>query len=149
MANDDEKPHDWDPERERAQVDPDKLARTWVRAAADEAAKIDQEAQARAAKLRELKGEGLRPVVHYAVPPAALQLAVRKITNGYMVTYGLVPVGYPADQSCLQEAFAADSTEVHAVVLRLLREFFEGKLAKPGYGTPPGPFIGGVGPVEG
>jgi len=43
MAGDDEKPHDWDPERERAQVDPDKLARMWVRAAAEEATKIEEE----------------------------------------------------------------------------------------------------------
>lgn len=139
MADDDEKPHDWDPDREKRQTDPEALARSFVRAAADEQAKIDKEKAGRV----QSRSAYLCP----APPLLDLQVGLHKITNGYLVLWGLAPVGYPADRSHTQEVFAVDATEVHAVVLRLLREFFEGKLPAAGYGTPPGPFIGGMGPV--
>ena len=129
MADDDEKPHDWDPDREKRQTDPIEMAKALAKAYGEE-----MRAQ-----------EGARVAKMPPPPPMDLRVRVHKISNGYVVAYGQAPTDYPGDRSSSLEAFAADAAEVHAVVLRLLREFFEGKLAQDGYGAPPGPFIGGVG----
>ena len=123
---------DWDPDKERRQTDPVEQAKAVAKAFAEEARRQQDIDRSRSAPI--------------APPPMDLQIGIHKITNGFVVLYALMPVGYPADRSGAQETFAADATEVHAVVLRLLREFFDGKMGRPGYETPPGPFVGGVGP---
>ena len=137
MADDDEKPHDWDPDREKRQTDPVEMAKALAKAYGEE-----MRAQ-----------EAVREAQLPPPPPMDLQVRIHKISNGHVVLWGQAPAGYPNDHSSVQEVFAADSPEVHAVVLKLLREFFDGKLLRKGRGTPPGPFIGGggpgLGPVEG
>lgn len=123
---------DWDPDKERRQTDPVEQAKAVAKAFAEEARRQQDIDRSRSAPI--------------APPPMDLQIGIHKITNGYVVLWGLATPGYPAGREITQEAFAADSTEVHAVVLRLLRELFEGKLTRNAYGAPPGPFIGGVGP---
>ena len=133
MADDDEKPHDWDPDREKRQTDPTEMAKALARGYYEE--------------MR--KQEAARIAQAPPPPPMDLQMGIHKISNGYVVLWGQAPPGYPADRSCTQEAFASGPPEVHAVVLKLLREFFDGKLPLAGRGTPPGPFIGGpISPEE-
>lgn len=132
MADDDEKPHDWDPDRERRQTDPVEQAKAVAKAFAEEARRQQQIDRSR---------EASAPPI-----PMDLQIGIHKISNGYVVLQALTPIGYANDRSGVQETFAADSAEVHVAILKLLQEFFEGKLTRNRYGTPPGPFIGGVGP---
>lgn len=130
MAFDEEKPHDWDPEKEKKQTDPEELARTFVRAAAEEQKKIDRENAA--------AGRGIGARAYAPPPPPALdlQMGVHKITNGYVVLWGLAPVGYPADRSRTKEIYAATPEDVQKALAALLVDFFAGRLE----GGPLGPF---------
>ena len=138
---DDDRPHDWDPEREKRQTDPDALARSFVRAAADEQAKIEKEEAARRKEIGDLG----RPVSSFLMPaPPALdlQLSVHKIKNGIVVTYGQGPHGHPLTIDLAETEYAKDPEAAIGAVLRIVREFFlssTGPLAAPGV-LPPGAF---------
>lgn len=132
MAIDDDKPHDWDPEKEKRQTDPEALARSFVRAEAEEQKRIDRENAAAG------RGIGARAYTPHPPPPLDLQMGVHKITNGYVVLWGLAPVGYPADRSRTKEIYAATPEDVQKALATLLVDFFAGRLE----GGPMSPFEG-------
>ena len=135
MADDDEKAHDWDPDREKRQTDPEAIARSFVRAAAEEQKKIEEEARKeRIARDMDRPAARVGPALSI---PMDLQLAVHKITNGYVVVWALSPTGYPSDRANSQEAYAETPAAVVATVLRLTQEHLDGRL-KP-FGGPQAP----------
>lgn len=122
---DEEAPHDWDPDKEKRQTDPDALARSFVRAAADEQAKIEKEEAARRKEVGDLGG----PVSSWPMPaPPALdlQMSVHKIRNGFVVTYGQGPHGHPLTIDLAETEYAKDPETATEAVLRILKEFFQG-----------------------
>ena len=139
MAIDDDRPHDWDPEKEKRSTDPKELAREFVRAAAQEQKKIDEENKK--AK-REVGGGVYTP----PAPPAMdLQMGVHKITNGYIVLWGLAPARYPAQRNRTKEIYAATPEAAREALAALLVDFFAGKLPD----DPEGPFGPVMGPYAG
>ena len=139
MAFDDDKPHDWDPDKEKRSTDPAELAREFVRAAAQEQKKIDQESE------RAGRGIGRRAYAPPAPPAMDLQMGVHKITNGYIVLWGLAPAGYPAERNRTKEIYAATPEAAREALAALLVDFFAGKLP----GDPEGPFGPMMGPAIG
>lgn len=132
MADDDEKPHDWDPDREKRQTDPIEMAKALAKAYGEE-----MRAQ-----------EAVRTAKMPPPPPMDLQLAVHKITNGYIVVWALSMTGYPSDRANSQEVYADTPAAVVATVLRLTQEHLDGRLkASPG-APPPGAAFGYSEPVE-
>lgn len=133
MAFDDDKPHDWDPEKEKKQTDPEELARTFVRAAAEEQRKIDEEARA-----RRVDDDVDRPALLTCRPPALdLQLSIHLIKNGIVVTYGQSPHGHPLTFDLATTEYGKDAEAALAIVHRVAQEFFQGPAA--GVGLPPAP----------
>lgn len=138
---DEEAPHDWDPEKEKKQTDPEELARSFVRAAAEEQKKIDMEA--RAEERRQVEAGGLGgglPMRVYTPPPPDLQMSVHRIKNGLVVTYGQGPHGHPLTIDLAETEYAKDGEAALAIVQRITREFILDSLAPAG--TSPG-----LGPV--
>src|SRR3990167_2548011 len=123
---DEEKPHDWDPEREKRQTDPDALARSFVRAAAEEQAKIEKEEAA-------ARGAGMPAARGFMPPPPVLdlQLSIHRIKNGIVVTYGEGAHGYPLTVDFASTEYAKDSEAALAIVQRIAREFLQGEQARP------------------
>lgn len=131
MADDDEKAHDWDPEREKRQTDPEALARSFVRAAAEEQKKIDNETRKeRAARDPDYPAYlcGVKP------QPMDLQLSVHKIRNGFVVTYGQGPHGHPLTIDLAETEYAKDAAGALGVVFRITNDFLAGTtvMADPG-----------------
>lgn len=120
---DDDAPHDWDPDREKKQTDPEAIARSFVRAAAEEQKRIEAEDEAR-------RPQVIGGRIGRSAPITALdlQLAVHQIWNGFLVVHVRVPVseygGPPPYASGKTEEYAPDQAAVHAILLRALREFF-------------------------
>ena len=141
MASDDENPHDWDPEKEKRSTDPKELAREFVRAAAQEQKKIDEENK------KAKRGIGGQVYDHPAPPAMDLQMGIHKITNGYVVLWGLAPAGYPAQRNRTKEIYAATPEAAREALAALLVDFFAGKLVEEPehypWGGSLGPALGG------
>ena len=131
MANDDEDDEPaWDPKDEKRSTDPREIARAY----AQEIGKIVKEQQRESTP-------SYRVGAAHATPPD-LQLAIHPIREGFLVVHARVPAseygGPPPYLPGKVEEFAADQAAVHAILLRVLREFF----AMPAPGTPVPPSLG-------
>ncbi len=124
MASDDEAPHDWDPEREKKSTDPEALARSFVRAAAEEQKKIE-------AELASLRKPVARAFVPPPMPVLDLQLSVHRIKNGIVVTYGQGPHGHPLTVDLAVTEYAADGPGAMAIVSRIVQGHLDGSLKAP------------------
>lgn len=138
---DEEAPHDWNPEREKRQTDPEALARSFVRAAAEEQVKINREMEAKRPRMVARSGPA---------PRTDLTIVVHEISNGFLIRHGRAPAGYQAiDQGSILEEYVADKVAAAEVVARVLREHFD---APPASSSVFGGFqesIGAEGPVPG
>ncbi len=124
---DEEAPHDWDPDREKRQTDPGELARSFVRAAAEEQAKIEKEMARRGPPMRA-----------YTLPPLDLQLSIHRIKNGFVVTYGQGPHGHPLTVDLAEAEYAKDRNAALCIVNKVAYDFLKGFEAAA---TPP-PVVG-------
>ena len=125
---DEEAPHDWDPDKEKRQTDPDALARSFVRAAAEEQKKIEEEE--RKERVDRDMGRPARPGIDcpFPSPPMDLQLGVHRIKNGIVVIYGQGPHGHPLTTDLAETEYAKDEDEAMEAVRRVVSEFFHGSL---------------------
>ncbi len=144
---DEEAPHDWDPEREKKQTDPDALARSFVRAAAEEQKKIEEEE--RKERVDRDMGRPARPGADYPpYPPPSmdLQMSVHKIRNGFVVTFGQGPHGHPLTIDLAETEYAKDQGGALAIVNRVTHDFLKAgestAVAQHGFGGYPPPPAG-------